>query len=162
MKKYLAMGIVTLGALGLLVNTVQADDSTEVEYEVGSDYVISIPSKVTLTSSDVTPLVINSVSHNLSPTKQVSISLTGGLSGVGEIELKRFVDPTTTIKGFIDLDGTPLAMNNIVRTYDYTAAQDEELARLDLGISGNTTTFKAGTYSTTLTFTSEMADKNIS
>lgn len=84
MKKYLAMGIITLGALGLLGNTVQADDSTEVEYEVGSDYVISIPSKVTLDAGGSTPLIIKSVSHNISPTKTVSISLTEGLTDAGE------------------------------------------------------------------------------
>ncbi|WP_285141107.1 hypothetical protein [Lactococcus petauri] len=162
MKKYLAMGIITLGALGLLGNTVQADDSTEVEYEVGSDYVISIPSKVTLDAGGTVPLIINSVSHNLSPTKTVSVSLTDGLSDAGEIELKRFVDPTTTINGYVTLNGSALPVNNTLRIYDYTAEQTEELARLEIGLLGNTNSFKAGTYSTTLTFTSEMADKNIS
>jgi|GEM_PF-6464800 len=162
MKKYLAMGLVTLGALGLLGNVVQADDSTEVEYEVGSDYVISIPSKVILDASGPVPLIIKSVSHNISPTKTVSISLSDGLSSAGEIELKRFVDPTTTINGFVTLNGSALPVNNTLRTYDYTAEQTEELARLELGLLANGPDVKAGTYSTTLTFTSEMADKNIS
>ncbi|WP_285015868.1 hypothetical protein [Lactococcus garvieae] len=162
MKKYLAMGIITLGALGLLGNVVQADDSTEVEYEVGSDYVISIPSKITLDAHGSVPLIINSVSHNISPSKTVSVSLTDGLSDVGKIELKRFIDPETTIEASIRLNGIHITENTILRTYDYTAGQTEELARLDIGILGNVNTFKAGTYSTTLTFTSEMADKNIS
>lgn len=163
MKKYLAMGIITLGALGLLGNTVQADDSTEVEYEVGSDYVISIPSKVTLEAGGSTPLIIKSVSHNISPTKTVSISLTEGLTDAGEMELKRFIDPTTTLNGFVTLNGSAVPVNNTLRTYDYTAGQTEELARLELGLlAGNGGEVKAGTYSTTLTFTSEMTDKNIS
>ncbi|WP_338999451.1 hypothetical protein VNN37_06345 [Lactococcus garvieae] len=161
MKKYLAMGLVTLGALGLLGNVVQADDSTEVEYEVGSDYVISIPSKVILDAGGTVPLIINSVSHNLSPTKTVSVSLSDGLSDAGEIKLKRFVDPTTTINGFVTLNGSAVPINNTLRTYDYTAGQTEELARLELGLLAGNGEVKAGTYSTTLTFTSEMADKNI-
>lgn len=160
MKKLIA-GFLTLASLSLFGVNVQADDQTEVEYEVGSEYVISIPSKVVLDPSGSTPLIINSVSHNLSPTKLVSVSLTDGLVDAGEIELKRFVDPTTTINAYVTLNGNALPVNNTLRTYDYTAGQTEELARLELGILGSVNSFKAGTYSSTLTFTSEMTDKVI-
>ncbi len=160
MKK-LITGFLTLTSLSLFGVNVQADDQTEVEYEVGSEYVISIPSKVVLDPSGSTPLIINSVSHDLSPTKLVSVSLTDGLVDAGEIELKRFVDPTTTINAYVTLSGNALPVNNTLRTYDYTAGQTEELARLELGILGSVNPFKAGTYSSTLTFTSEMTDKVI-
>ncbi|MGH1867262.1 hypothetical protein ABE905_12345 [Enterococcus durans] len=160
MKK-LITAFLTLASLSLFGGNVQADDQTEVEYEVGSEYVISIPSKVVLDPSGPIPLIINSVSHNLSPMKLVSVSLTDGLIDAGEIELKRFIDPTTTINAYVTLNGSALPVNNTLRTYDYTAGQTEELARLELGILGSVNSFKAGAYSATLTFTSEMTDKVI-
>ncbi|HAQ5947738.1 TPA: hypothetical protein ACG91G_002487 [Enterococcus faecium] len=160
MKK-LTTAFLTLASLSLFGGNVQADDQTEVEYEVGSEYVISIPSKVVLDPSGPIPLIINSVSHNLSPMKLVSVSLTDGLIDAGEIELKRFIDPTTTINAYVTLNGSALPVNNTLRTYDYTAGQTEELARLELGILGSVNKVKAGTYSSTLTFTSEMTDKII-
>ncbi|EPM7559439.1 hypothetical protein ACTPL8_001823 [Enterococcus faecium] len=160
MKK-LIKAFLTLASLSLFGGNVQADDQTEVEYEVGSEYVISIPSKVVLDPSGPIPLIIKSVSHNLSPMKLVSVSLTDGLIDAGEIELKRFIDPTTTINAYVTLNGNALPVNNTLRTYDYTAGQTEELARLELGILASLNPVKAGTYSSTLTFTSEMTDKVI-
>jgi len=161
MIKKIITGFAVLVSLSLFGGMVQADEQTELEYEVGSEYVISIPSKIVLDPSGPVPLKINSVSHNLSPLKLVSILLTDGLIDAGEIELKRFIDPTTTINAYVTLDGNALPVNNTLRTYDYTAGQTEELARLELGILGSPNTFKAGTYSTILTFTSEMTDKVI-
>ncbi|MGM0214221.1 hypothetical protein [Enterococcus sp. AZ109] len=161
MKKILSTGMLTLAAVGVFGIKAQASDQTEVEYEVGSDYVISIPAKITLDDYGPTQLVINSVSHNLSPMKLVSVSLTEGLVDAGEITMERFLDPTTTINAYVTFNGNALPINNTLRTYDYTAGQTEELARLEIGPLAGLNSRKAGTYSTTLTFTSEMTDKVI-
>lgn len=161
MKK-LFIGCMSLIVLGLGVTNVKADEKTEVEYEVGSDYVLSIPAKITLDSSGSQPLKINTVSHNISPQQIVSVKVTEGLTEDGTITLKRYLDTSTTIEAYVLLNNDALKVNHDkIGDFDYTAPQAGEISRLEIGLLGSTNTFKAGTYSTSMTFVSEIKEKTI-
>ena len=161
MKK-LFIGCMSLIVLGLGVTNVKADEKTEVEYEVGSDYVLSIPAKVTLDNYGPQYLKINSVSHNISPLQIVSVKVTEGLTDDGTITLRRFLDSSTTIDAYVQLNGESLKVDHDkIGAFDYTAPQAGEIARLEIDLLGSTNTFKAGSYSTSMTFVSEIIEKDI-
>lgn len=161
MKK-LFIGCMSLIMLGVGSLNVKADGKTEVEYEVGSDYVLSIPAKVTLDNYGTQPIKINTVSHNISPMQIVSVKVTEGLTDDGTVTLKRFLDSSTTIDASVQLEGEALKLDHDkIGLFDYTAPQEGEIARLEIGLLGSTNTFKAGSYSTSMTFVSEIKEKDI-
>lgn len=159
MKK-ITIGFMTALLIGSFAPIANAAEQTEVEYEVGSEYVLSIPSKVVLDNHGSTPLPIETDSHNLAPDKVVTVRLSDGLSSDGEITLRRFIDPTTTMTADVLVSDNPLQINHeYLAKFDYTMPQNAELSRLEIGIPQGET--KAGTYTTTLTFSSEMSNKEI-
>ncbi|MGH1892473.1 hypothetical protein ABE905_13710 [Enterococcus durans] len=163
MKKALITGVIALGALGLVDNKVQADDQTKLSYQVDSEYLISIPATVELDEGRRTYIDIKTISHNIDPDRYVSLSITDGLTSDSEITLKRDGDTTTnisTLKSTITKSGAPILINNPeIGTFDYKSGQTDSVATLFVDEPEGDK--KAGTYLTTLTFTSEYKSKMI-
>ncbi|WP_270659878.1 hypothetical protein [Enterococcus thailandicus] len=163
MKKALITGFIALGALGLLGNKVQADDQTKLSYQVDSEYLISIPATVELDEGRRTYIDIKTISHNIDPDRYVSLSITDGLTSDSEITLKRDSDTTaniSTLKSTITKSGAPILINNPeIGSFDYESGQTDSVATLFVDEPEGDK--RAGTYLTTLTFTSEYKSKMI-
>lgn len=160
MRKNLVLGIISLGFLGYSSININADEQTIVEYNVGSEYVLEIPSKVTLNDYSNTYIDIKTVSHNLSPTEFVRVSLEEGLTSDSEISLSRYMDPSTTITTSITSNGAKIPMDNPeIDIFDSKNEQNYTIATLFMApLDGN---YKSGKYSTTLTFGSEIIDRDV-
>ncbi|EPM7559432.1 hypothetical protein ACTPL8_001816 [Enterococcus faecium] len=161
MKKTLLIGFISLGALGLVSNKVQADDQTKLSYQVSSEYLISIPATVELDEGSRTYIDIKTISHNIDPDRYVSLSISDGLTADSEITLKRDGDTTTnisTLKSTITKSGAPILINKPeIGTFDYKSGQTDSVATLFVDEPEGDK--RAGTYLTTLTFTSEYKSK---
>lgn len=161
MKKALLTGFIAIGILGLFGGKVQADDQTKLSYQVGSEYLINIPATVELDEGRRTYIEIKTISHNIDPDRYVSLSITDGLTADSEITLKRDGDTTTnisTLKSKITKSGAPILIDNPeIGAFDYKNDQTHSVATLFVDEpEGNK---RAGTYLTTLTFTSEYKSK---
>lgn len=161
MKKTLLTGFIAIGILGLFGGKVQADDQTKLSYQVDSEYLISIPATVELDAGTTTYIDIKTISHNIDPDRYVSLSIKDGLTADSEITLKRDGDTTTnisTLKSTITKSGAPILINNPeIGTFDYKSGQTDSVATLFVGDPEGDK--RAGTYLTTLTFTSEYKSK---
>lgn len=161
MKKTLITGVIALGTLGLLGNTVQADDQTKLSYQVGSEYLINIPATVELDEGRRTYIDIKTISHNIDPDRYVSLSITDGLTADSEITLKRDGDTTgniSTLKSNVTKSGAPILISNPeIGTFDYKSEQTVSVATLFVDEPEGDK--RAGTYFTTLIFTSEYKSK---
>ncbi|MFV5900141.1 hypothetical protein [Enterococcus faecalis] len=160
MKKMLATGVIVLGTLGLFGNKVQADDQTQVEFSVGSEYLLEIPAKVTLSDYSKTYLDIKTKNHNLSPTEYVMITLENGLTDNSEITLSRYMDTDTTIKTTITNNGASINLvDKEISIFDARNPQEYTVATLFIDpLQDN---YKSGKYTTTLTFGSEIRDRDV-
>ncbi|AUB54430.1 hypothetical protein GUI51_13410 [Enterococcus mundtii] len=160
MKKVLATGVIVLGTLGLFGNKVQADDQTQVEFSVGSEYLLEIPAKVTLSDYSKTYLDIKTKNHNLSPTEYVMITLENGLTDNSEITLSRYMDTDTTIKTTITNNGASINLvDKEISIFDARNPQEYTVATLFIDpLQDN---YKSGKYTTTLTFGSEIRDRDV-
>ncbi|PTO34191.1 hypothetical protein [Enterococcus mundtii] len=160
MKKILATGVILLGILGLFGNKVQADDQTQVEFSVGSEYLLEIPAKVTLRDDSKTYLDIKTKNHNLSPTEYVMITLENGLTGNSEITLSRYMDTDTAIKTTITNNGASINLaDKEISIFDARNPQEYTVATLFIDpLQDN---YKSGKYTTTLTFGSEIRDRDV-
>lgn len=163
MKKALLTGFIALGTLGLVDNKVQADEQvgeTKVEFSVGSDYLLDIPAKVTLNDYSKTYLDIKTKNHNLSPTEYVLVTLENGLTNNSEITLSRYMDTDTTIKTAITNNGAVINMSD--KEIDiFDAKNPQEYTIATLFIDPLQDNYKSGKYTTTLTFGSEIRDRDV-
>ncbi len=161
MKKMLATGVIVLGTLGLFGNKVQADDQTKLSYQVDSEYLLSIPATVELDEGRRTYIDIKTISHNIDPVRYVSLSITDGLTADSEITLKRDGDTTannSTLKSTVTTSGAQIPINKPeIGTFDYKNDQNVSVATLFVDEPEGDK--RAGTYFTTLTFTSEYKSK---
>ncbi|WP_430608993.1 hypothetical protein [Enterococcus sp. MSG3310] len=106
---------------------------------------------------DRTYIDIKTISHNIDPDHYVSLSITNGLTADSEITLKRDGDTTaniSTLKSTVTKSGAPIPINKPeIGTFDYKSGQTDAVATLFVDEPEGDK--RAGTYFTTLTFTSE-------
>lgn len=155
MKKIIAFGFVSLTLMSLCGVKAHAESETEVSYEVGSEYVLDIPAKIELDDEARSFLDIKIISSNIDPLQHVELSIVDGLSNDSEISLKRIGGTTThLLTSRITTSGATITKDKpVIGSFDHTAKANDSAATLFIDAPAGDK--KAGTYATTLTFSSE-------
>lgn len=157
MKKMM-IGTMMFGLLAIgFAGTAQADETTEVEYNVESTYKLSIPASIDLeTNSEIQ---IGTNAHNIEPTKHLSITLSktnDSIADNGTISLERQNDSQThTLSTKLTKENDPTVLKK----------GDLLVSVTDKSDSGSLETFKfadltgdekAGQYKTTINFVADV------
>lgn len=155
MKKIITFGFISLTLMSLCGVKAHADSETEVSYEIGSEYVLDIPAKIELDDEAKSYLDIKIISSNIDPLQYVELSIVDGLSNDSEISLKRIGGLTENLlTSRITTSGAAILKDKpVIGSFGYTAKANDSAATLF--IEAPVGEKKAGTYTTTLTFSSE-------
>lgn len=160
MKKRIITGAVTMMMAGVMMIPVQADDiaqdspnksgTTDVTYTEPNKYTISIPKTVALdsSSSKTVETKIEATNVNLAPDNNITIKMTEGVDGNGNVTLKRTGDENTKINAKMtsDKDGDNVYTSNTVFEF---ISNGEKIMYFQ---SPEETGILAGTYKGTITF----------
>lgn len=155
-KNILIASLLSLAMIGIFMVPVDAA-STTVDYTEASDYVLSIPSTVTVQKNSVTSFKIGATSVNTNPSQKVVVKATGGISS-GKVTLTRSGGTTSTIQVTVSKTsgGTGITTSDSLAEF-----QDQSTT----AISGGTIYFaavgnaNAGSYTGTITFTGSLVSR---
>lgn len=157
MKKMM-IGTMMLSLLALgFAGTAQAEEKTEVNYNVDNRYTLMIPESIDLNSTD--EIKIGTSKHNIEPTKHLSITLSktnDSIADNGTISLERQNDSQThTLSTKLTKENDPTVLKK----------GDLLVSVTDKSDSGSLETFKfadltgdekAGQYKTTINFVADV------
>lgn len=164
MKKRILVGMMSaLLVVGMAMPARAAgsdpNDSLDVEYALGTSYMLSIPTTVTLTA-DGGDTTVGVSAVNTAPTEKVQVKIKSGINKEHQVELKRDRDQTTTVVSIVmDSYKNELSNGSVVAEF-----QDMDTMAIFSPLYGNGTlsfgaiadkegrTVKAGSYTGTLVF----------
>lgn len=155
-KNIYTAGILSLAMIGTFMMPVDAANTT-VNYTEASDYVLNIPTTVTVQKSSVTTFKIGATSVNTNPSQKVVVKATGGITS-GKVTLTRSGGTASTIQVTVSKTsgGTGITTSDSLAEF-----QDQSTT----ATSGGTIYFaavgsaNAGSYSGTITFTGSLANR---
>lgn len=160
MKKMIG-SLLGLAIIGAMIVPVSADDaSTTLTYNKTSEYTLSIPASVTVSSVTVTEQAIGVSAINTSNSDKVQIAVKSGVAADGKIILTRTgsgAAVTTEVTASLTSGGTGISANEVISEF-----QDQSLIPTKGGklyFSTIPTDADAGSYIGTIVFTASVVTR---
>lgn len=159
MKRYLALCIslclllctCTMSFATEITNNGQQSADVPVTYGVSSEYTISIPSKLTISSQNNRVMCTFSVEGRLAPNEMLTMNIVSKNYDNGHFYLINSMDSKVRLEYLISDSGTYIKSGDTVMKLDAQTLANEEVYTKQLGLMVNGTPTVAGEYSDIIT-----------
>ena len=159
MKKKIVRIMTAMAVMALTITPAVANDSTTVEYNVDSEYVVVIPPKAELGES----MTITATTINLDYDEAVTVKVASGIEN-GAVSLGRVGDPDTKITADVTRNNQMISDSSkavVAQFKGDSKTPVDSTGTLDLS-KPKEAYVKAGSYSGTLTFSIALEQGTIS